>query len=78
MCPEKYQDGEQTQNLGILQHFKELEMFNLKKAQRGNMKKMQIGSLNTSCNPLPYFPLLSVLLSQNCISQIHLHLSICV
>lgn len=40
MCPEKYQDDEQTQNLSVLQHFKELEMFNLKNAQRGNMKNI--------------------------------------
>lgn len=33
MCPEKYQDDEQTQNLSVLQHFKELEMFNLKNAR---------------------------------------------
>lgn len=39
---EKYQDGEQTQILSILQHLKELEMFNLKKAQRVNMKNVAI------------------------------------
>lgn len=47
MCSKKYRDGEQTQNLSVLQYFKELELFNLKKAQRGSMK-------NTANRPTQY------------------------
>lgn len=46
MCSEKkYQDGEQTQNLNIRQYLKELELFNLNKAQRGNRKNTAVASV---------------------------------